>query len=73
MWSTLTDNLTAAIALLSGLATGAGLLLRIPQRGFGFIVAVKERQTLRAMYEYEAKEHAYWQNQAETCQKARHQ
>lgn len=70
MWSTLTDNLTTAIAVLSGLGTAASLLLRIPQRLVGFVVAVKERQTLQAMHDYEARMHAYWQAQAETCQQA---
>lgn len=75
MWSTVSDNLTTTIAAFTGLAAllGAWLKLR-PRRLIGWLSAVKERETLLAMYlsmkeqfENEQEWGLYWKQQAQEC------
>lgn len=55
---------TAALGLV-----GAYLKLK-PHRIFGWLAAVKERETLLAMLEHEREWRAYWEAEAAACQQA---
>lgn len=71
MWHTLSDNALPGIAALTAAAglVGAWLKLR-PRRIFGWLAAVKERETLAAMLENEREWRAYWEAEAAACQQA---
>lgn len=71
MWHTLSETITPAIAVGSGLLAllAAWLKLR-PHRIFGWLAAVKERETLLAMLEHEREWRAYWEAEAAACQQA---
>lgn len=68
MWHTLSETITPAIAVGSGLLTllAAWLKLR-PHRIFVWLAAVKERETLLAMLECEQTIAAYWKARADEC------
>ncbi len=71
MWHTLSETITPAIAVGSGLLAllAAWLKLR-PHRIFVWLAAVKERETLLAMWEHAQGMADHWQQEAERCHQA---
>ena len=68
MWDTLTGHIPALIAGATALAAALGAWLKLrPRRIVGWLAAVKERETLLAMYENEKAWGLYWRSQAREC------
>ena len=68
MWDTLTSHIPALIAGATALAAAVGAWLKLrPRRIVGWLAAVKERETLLAMYENEKAWGLYWRSQAREC------
>lgn len=71
MWPSVTINIPATIAVLTALLGLFGAYLKLrPRRIFGWLAAVKERETLTAMLDYSQAMADHWQAEAERCHQA---
>ncbi len=68
MWSWIAAHADVAAGGASAMAAITAMLVRLrPRRLFGWIVAIKEREALSAMLEYQQQSARYWQAKAEAC------